>query len=329
MDQRAPSRPKYRKSLFVAGGTAALMTAAAAIFATGANAATEFSANFEDGNISSWSKSGGTWAIASDGSQVARQSNTGSENSRLFNASTSLTNYTVQARVKPLSLGSNGYAGLLARAASSTKYYRLALVPGAAELQAVNGSSVTVLGRSTQTISNGTWYTLSITTNGSAVSGSINGTQFASGTSSVSSTGRIGLQTAYSSASFDDVLVTTGGTAPPTTNPPTTAPATTPPPGPTPTTPPTTAPPTTPPPSTPGNADGLVGFATMNKYGRSGTNGGSGGPTVTVTNYAQLATAVADDAPRVVRVSGTITGNGDGDDMLDIGSFVGRPGSQT
>lgn len=66
------------------------------------------------------------------------------------------------------------------------------------------------------------------------------------------------------------------------------------------------------------NAAGLVGFATLNQYGRDGTNGGAGGPTVTVTNYAQLAAAVADDAPRIVRVSGTINGNGA--DMLDVGS---------
>nr|MDT0659970.1 pectate lyase [Micromonospora sp. DSM 115978] len=319
MDARAPSRPKYRKSLPIVGGAVALLTATAVIFAQGASAATEFSATFEDGSISSWSKSGGTWAVTADGSQVARQSNAGSENARLFNASTSLTNYTVQARVKPVSLGSNGFAGLLARAAGSTTFYRLALVPGAAELQAVNGGSVTVLGRSARTIANGTWYTLSITTNGTTISGSIDGAQFASGTSSVSSAGRIGLQTAYSSASFDDVLVTTGGSTTPTTAPPATTP-----PGPNPTTappttpPPTTAPPTTPPPSTPGNANGLIGFATINKYGRSGTNGGFGGPTVTVSNYAQLAAAVADDAPRVVRVSGTVSGNGD--DMLDIGS---------
>jgi pectate lyase len=61
-----------------------------------------------------------------------------------------------------------------------------------------------------------------------------------------------------------------------------------------------------------------IGFASVAGYGRSGTTGGAGGPTVNVSNYAQLAAAVADDAPRIVRVSGTIT-NGGGD-MLDVGS---------
>jgi pectate lyase len=62
----------------------------------------------------------------------------------------------------------------------------------------------------------------------------------------------------------------------------------------------------------------VVGFAAQAGYGRTGTTGGAGGTTVTVTNYAQLATALADDTPRIVRVSGTIS-NGGGD-MLDVGS---------
>ena len=61
-----------------------------------------------------------------------------------------------------------------------------------------------------------------------------------------------------------------------------------------------------------------MGFAGLSGYGRNGTNGGAGGETVTVTTYSQLAAAVADDAPRIVRVSGTITGSGSA--MLDVGS---------
>ncbi|MGJ6964602.1 RICIN domain-containing protein [Streptosporangium sp. G11] len=92
-------------------------------------------------------------------------------------------------------------------------------------------------------------------------------------------------------------------------------------PQPTPTVTPTPTPtptPTVTPTVPPGNAGGLMGFATLNKYGRNGTSGGTGGQTVTVGNYAQLAAAVADDTPRIVRVSGTISGGGA--DMLDVGS---------
>ena len=47
-------------------------------------------------------------------------------------------------------------AGLLARAKSSTTFYRLALLPGQAQLQAVNSGSVTVLGTAARTVSPGT-----------------------------------------------------------------------------------------------------------------------------------------------------------------------------
>ncbi|WP_254550123.1 DUF1080 domain-containing protein [Catellatospora tritici] len=178
-------------------------------------AATVFSANFEDGSISGWSKSGGTWAVVTDGSKVLQQSNATSENAREFAGDAAWTDYTVQASVKPLSLGSGGYVGLLARASTSTTFYRLALLPGnVVQLQAVNSGSVAVLGSVSRTVATGTWYTLSLTVTGTQISGAVDGTTVATGTSSVVAKGRIGLQTGYSSANFDNVTVTTGGTSP-------------------------------------------------------------------------------------------------------------------
>jgi len=40
---------------------------------------TLFSDNFEDGNADGWTKSGGSWAVVSDGSLVYRQSSTSSD----------------------------------------------------------------------------------------------------------------------------------------------------------------------------------------------------------------------------------------------------------
>jgi hypothetical protein len=201
----------------IAAGSAALLLTATVVYATSASAATLFSANFEDNNIGSWSKSGGTWAVVSDGSQAVRQSSASSENARLFNGSSSWTAYAVQARVKPLSLGSAGNVALLARASGSTKFYRLALLSGnRVELQAVNGSSVTVLGSLSRTVSTGTWYTLAIDVNGTTIRGTIDGTQVGSASNSLVATGRIGLQTLSSTASFDDVVVSSSGTTPPT-----------------------------------------------------------------------------------------------------------------
>ncbi len=96
-------------------GSAAAITLGL-IGVTNAFAATAFTANFEDGTTNGWSKSGGTWSVVTDGSKVAQQSKSSTENARLFGGDAGWTNQTVQARVKPLSLGSNGLVGLLARA---------------------------------------------------------------------------------------------------------------------------------------------------------------------------------------------------------------------
>ncbi len=253
---------------------------------------TLFSDNFESGSTSNWSKSGGTWAVATDGSKVFQQSNAGSENAREFAGSTGWTDYTIQARVKPISFGSGGLAGVDARAGSSTKFYRLALLSGRAELQVVNGSSVSVLGRASG-VSAGTWYTVKISVSGTNVTGSLNGAQFASASNSAFASGRIGLQTAFASASFDDVVVTTsagGGTTPTAT--PTT-------PSPTPSTSPTGG--TGTPPA------GVSGFATVNGT----TTGGSGGGTVTVTSLDALTSAASSSTTQTVRVNGNFTCSAD------------------
>ena len=64
------SRP-YRNPWVVGTATAALVAAGVLSSTLSASAATLFSADFEDGSTSGWSKSGGTWAVASDGSKRA------------------------------------------------------------------------------------------------------------------------------------------------------------------------------------------------------------------------------------------------------------------
>ena len=63
----------------------------------------------------------------------------------------------------------------------------------------------------------------------------------------------------------------------------------------------------------------------------AGTTGGAGGATVTVTNATDLASAVAGDVPRIVRVSGTYTGTsrikiGSNKTVIGIGSTAGLVG---
>src|SRR5689334_24267834 len=146
MLMKAQQKSRIRSSKLLTVISVAGLAFAAVATAQLASAATAFSANFEDGTTNSWSKSGGTWAVITDGSKVLQQSKASTDNARVFAGDSAWTSYTVQARVKPLALGSGGFVGLLARSTSSTTFYRLALLPAnQVQLQAVNSGAVTVL----------------------------------------------------------------------------------------------------------------------------------------------------------------------------------------
>jgi hypothetical protein len=222
--RRTAGRPRLLGGI-ATGGTVLLLSA---LLAAPAGAATLFTDDFNDGNATGWSKSGGTWAVLTDGTGVLNQSSSTSELAREFAGDSGWTDYTVQARAKVLAFdGANQYAALAARSSSSTTFYRLALInANRVELQAVRSGAVTVLGSTARTVATNTWYALRIDVAGSTVTGFVDGTQVARGTSTVSGTGRVGVQTFHASASFDDVSVTTSGTTPPT-SPPTSPPPTT------------------------------------------------------------------------------------------------------
>jgi hypothetical protein len=233
-------RARRIRRLAGVGGLVTLVTAGLFVTVTNAEAATVFSADFESGSTSGWSKSGGTWAIASDGSQVLQQSDSSSERAREFAGQTSWTNYSIQARVKATSFATSaGVVSIAARAAGATKMYRLSLTGGnKVQLETMNGSAVTVLGSLSQTISTSTFYTLKLSVSGTTISGTVNGTSVGSVSDSTISAGRIGLLTEHAAGRFDDVVVDDGGGSNPTTSPtsPTTSPTASP------TTSPTTSP---------------------------------------------------------------------------------------
>ena len=255
-----------------------------------ASAATLFSDDFEDGNSTGWTPSGGSWSVATDGSRVLRQSGTSSD-ARSRAGSTGWTNYTLTARVKLTAVnGSNRFAAVLARAQSNTSYYYLALRSNnTVELKKLVGGSSTTLASAPVTVSLNTWYTLSLTTTGNQLTGRVdNGTPLTA-TDSQFAAGQIGVATFNAAANFDDVIVETTTNPPPPTTPPPTTP------------PPTTGPPPPPPPPT-----GLIGFASLNTMGQNGVTGGAGGPTVTVTTTQQLLDAIDTVGPLIIRIQGTI-----------------------
>ncbi|MEV4275024.1 family 16 glycoside hydrolase [Actinoplanes xinjiangensis] len=262
-----------RKALWLvaAAGPALLLTT---LISGPARAETLFTDTFADGDADGWSRNGGAWSVVTDGSPVYRQSTAGG-NARALAGAGSWTDYTVQARVK-----AGGTAGLAARAASTSQYYALVVTGGgAAQLQRVSGGTATVLATAVVGTS-ADWRTLALDVRGSTLTGRVNGAQVVQASDGTFGSGRIGLVTANSAGSFDDVVVDT--TAP----------------GPGPSSPSTS--PTPPPPGGCAVTGTATGFA-------AGTTGGAGGPTVQVDTAAELLSSIATPGPLTICVVGTIT----------------------
>ncbi|MBB5868112.1 pectin methylesterase-like acyl-CoA thioesterase [Allocatelliglobosispora scoriae] len=195
---------------------AAALAMVAALSPSSATAATLFADDFEDGNSAGWTTSAGTWSVVADGTSALRQSGTSSD-TRARAGSSSWTNYTVTARVKPVAFnGSNRFVALLARAQSDTSYYYVTLrSTNVFELKKLVSGSSTTLATTSVSVAAGTWYTVSLTVSGSSIRGSVNGTTTLSATDSQFSSGGIGVATYYASASFDDVTVADSATPSP------------------------------------------------------------------------------------------------------------------
>ncbi|GIH09560.1 hypothetical protein Rhe02_76270 [Rhizocola hellebori] len=310
-----------RRRAWLAAGIATAVTATVFLMTATAQAATLFSDDFNDGNANGWSKSGGSWSVVTDGSPVYQQSSTGSD--AKAQAGSAWGNQSVQARVKPLafSSGTGRFTGIIGRGQSMTNYYYLVLTNSQVLLGRRNSGGYTTLASAAASVSTGTWYTLRFEAFGSALRGYLNGTLVASATDSAFATGKVGLTTYFSSASFDDVVVTDTPGPGPSISPPVTQ---TPPqsPSPTPSVSPSPSPtPTgTPTPPQPGQADG---FAGVNAWGQNGTSGGAGGATVTVNTTAAFLSAIAQPSPLIIQVSGMISLPGPMHDVTSNKTIVG------
>ncbi|MEV0273540.1 cellulose-binding protein [Hamadaea sp. NPDC050747] len=202
-------------------------------------AATLFSDDFNDGNASGWTTSGGSWSVVTDGTPAYQQGGTSSD-ARARAGTSSWTNYTVTVNVKPTAVnGSNRFVAVLARVQSSTSYYYLALRSNnTVELKKLVSGSSTTLASASLTFSLNTTYALSLQVSGTTLRGTVNGGTVLTATDTQYASGQIGVATYYASARFDDVVVTdSAGPSPSaTTGSPTSSPTS----SPSPTTSPTT-----------------------------------------------------------------------------------------
>jgi pectate lyase len=313
-----------RRRLYALVGAAAVALAAVVVAATpSAFAATLFSDDFQDGNSSGWSTSGGTWSVVTDGSAVLRQSGTGSDAAARA-GSASWTNYQVGGSVKPVAYAaSTRFVALLARVRSNTSYYYLALEGNDSVVlgKRVSGTLVTLASASLPTTA-GTWYGLHLTVSGTSLTGSVDGGPTLTATDSQYASGQTGFATSYASGELDNLLVTdAAGPGPSGSGPTGTAPQS----------PPPTSSPTPTPTRTGPCAEappGLEGWAAVD----GATTGGACGPTVTVTSLAQLqAEANKKGTAETILVNGLFTGSGevtvrDNKTILGVGANSGLVG---
>ncbi|MEV4416628.1 pectate lyase [Catellatospora sp. NPDC049609] len=296
LSMRAAPRRRSVLAALGAGVTALVVALGATQFGGTAYAATLFSDDFEDGNSTGWSKSGGSWSVVADGSQAYRQTSTGAD--AKAQAGSAWTGQSVSVRVKPIAFGNASRSvGVAARLQSLSNYYSLVLTGGGAvQLRRVSGGGVTTLATAAVPVSPGTWYTLRLDAFGSALTGFVNGSQLVAATDAAFSSGKIGLMSSYASASFDDVTVNdTAGPGGPSSPPPSSAP------------PSPSASSSPPPPGTCNTGGAPTGFAAVNAWGRNGTTGGAGGATIEVDTAAELISAIGQSGPLNICVKGMIT----------------------
>ncbi|WP_438449199.1 family 16 glycoside hydrolase [Gorillibacterium sp. sgz5001074] len=169
-----------------------------------------FQDDFNDGNSTGWTTSGGTWSVITDGTtKVYNQSAT--TNEAISGAGSNWTDYTYSAKVKLLNPAAN--AGLMFRVTDNNNYYmfRLNNANQTVELYKKVGGTLNQIKSAALTNNINQWYTLKVIVSGNQITAYVDGVQKISSTNSVNelTSGSIGFRMYGSPASFDDVLVTT------------------------------------------------------------------------------------------------------------------------
>jgi len=193
------------------GGPLAILTALLVGF-TGvgpASAATLRADDFEDGNSSGWTTTGGTWIVNRDASNRVLRQSSFAANALARVGAISWRNYTVTASVRPESFnGMPGFAGVVARANSTSNYYALVLRPDdTAALTRTVGGTAQTLATARVAVEAGAWHTLSLRVEGQQLTGTVGGVTLTASDGFLYG-GPAGLVTTWTTASFDSVLVT-------------------------------------------------------------------------------------------------------------------------
>ncbi|MGH2486634.1 MAG: hypothetical protein ACRDHE_11535, partial [Ktedonobacterales bacterium] len=190
-------------------------TPAHAGFATGPGT-TLYSDDFESDQLGAvpvgWTIEVGTsWPVTLDGTQVLKQAQTSlSPLYGIYAGSSAWTDYSVSASIKP-GAGSTSYGGLVsldARRQDVNNFYTLLVKNGNAwYLGKKVAGNFTTLASGFTSYGTTTWYSWTLTVNGTTISASINGATLSTVTDRAFSSGNIGFKT-HAQSEFDNVLVT-------------------------------------------------------------------------------------------------------------------------
>lgn len=173
--------------------------------------------DFEDGNLSQWmlwnssTSSLGSWSIGTDGSNhVLQQTNSGSSATYDVGGDVGWTDQKLAVKARWSTTSTVIYVSV--RFNNPDGYYYVQVTPGSKPKIRVrtNGSTADVC-TGTVNFSGvvGTWYTVTLTAQGSTISADIDGTSICSGSSTAVLAGGIAVGSDGGPAAFDDVSVTT------------------------------------------------------------------------------------------------------------------------
>jgi hypothetical protein len=137
------------------------------------NAASLYFDDFEDENYSGWSTSGGSWSIINDGTNVLKQSEISYD--CYISIGSSWTNYSVQAKIKPLSFnGTDRPISLIVRMKDNSNFYfvRISNNNTIEIIKKVIGSTISLASKIF--INTSTWYLVKFALEGNNLSCYVN-----------------------------------------------------------------------------------------------------------------------------------------------------------
>ncbi len=165
-----------------------------------------FSDNFEDGNTTGWTPTGGTWSVETEGSKVLAQK---ASAAALITTGSVWTDYVFEARVKlPIS---NANAGIAFRVTDANNYYMYRVNSSANTLElfkCVDGT-LTSVSSTSFTATPKQWYSIKAAVQGNNIKAYVDGALKMEWTNPVTelTTGKVGFRTTSVDVVFDDALV--------------------------------------------------------------------------------------------------------------------------